>query len=163
TGGGGGWGHPFDREPERGAADVRNGFVSRKSALSDYGVGLAEGAMSIDAAATAQHRANRPQAGRFHPPRHSAGPRLWQAAEQPPPRAIVGIDTGGTFTDVALLDQATGRIWTAKTPSTPDDPSRGFGSGIAEALAAAGLTGADIGRVLHGMTVATNLILEGKG
>jgi N-methylhydantoinase A len=80
-----------------------------------------------------------------------------------PPRAIVGVDTGGTFTDVTLLDQATGRIWTAKTPSTPDDPSRGFGTGIAAALTAAGLAGADIGRVLHGTTVATNLILEGKG
>jgi len=80
-----------------------------------------------------------------------------------PPRAIVGVDTGGTFTDVTLLDQVTGRIWAAKTPSTPDDPSRGFGNGIAEALTAAGLTGADIGRVLHGTTVATNLILEGKG
>ena len=83
--------------------------------------------------------------------------------EQQPPRAIVGVDTGGTFTDVTLLDQVTGRIWTAKTPSTPDDPSRGFGNGIAEALTAAGLTGTDIGRVLHGTTVATNLILEGKG
>jgi N-methylhydantoinase B len=66
TGGGGGWGHPFDREPERVAVDVRNGFVSRKSALSDYGVVLREGAMSIDAEATAKHRANRPQAGLFH-------------------------------------------------------------------------------------------------
>ena len=83
--------------------------------------------------------------------------------EEPLPRAIVGVDTGGTFTDVTLLDQVSGRIWTAKTPSTPDDPSRGFGTGIAEALTAAGLTGADIGRVLHGTTVATNLILEGKG
>jgi N-methylhydantoinase A len=83
--------------------------------------------------------------------------------EKPSPRAIVGVDTGGTFTDVTLLDEATGRIWTAKTPSTPDDPSRGFGNGIAEALSAAGLTGADIARVLHGTTVATNLILEGKG
>ncbi len=83
--------------------------------------------------------------------------------EKPPARAIVGVDTGGTFTDVTLLDHVTGRIWTAKTPSTPDDPSRGFGNGIAEALTAAGLSGADIGRVLHGTTVATNLILEGKG
>src|SRR5262245_4363734 len=83
--------------------------------------------------------------------------------EKPPARAIVGVDTGGTFTDVTLLDQVSGRSWTAKTPSTPEDPARGFGSGIAEALAAAGLTGADIGRVLHGTTVATNLILEGKG
>ena len=78
-------------------------------------------------------------------------------------RVIVGIDTGGTFTDVTLLDPATGRVWTAKTPSTPDDPSRGFGNGLAEVLQAAGLSGADVARVLHGTTVATNLILEGKG
>ncbi len=76
---------------------------------------------------------------------------------------IVGIDTGGTFTDVTLLDPATGRVWTAKTPSTPDDPSQGFGNGIAEVLAASGRTGDAIARVLHGTTVATNLILEGKG
>ena len=78
-------------------------------------------------------------------------------------RVIVGIDTGGTFTDITLLDPATGRVWSAKTPSTPDDPSRGFGNGIAEVLQAAGLTGADVARVLHGTTIATNLILEGKG
>ncbi len=76
---------------------------------------------------------------------------------------LIGVDTGGTFTDVTLLDPATGRLWTAKTSSTPDDPSRGFGIGIAEALKASGLRAADVGRVLHGTTVATNLILEGKG
>jgi N-methylhydantoinase A len=78
-------------------------------------------------------------------------------------RVIVGIDTGGTFTDVTLLDPASGRVWTAKTPSTPSDPSQGFGNGIAEVLKVSNLTGADIARVLHGTTVATNLILEGKG
>ena len=85
------------------------------------------------------------------------------AANQKARRVIVGIDTGGTFTDVTLLDPATGRVWTAKTPSTPEDPSRGFGNGLAEALKVAGLAGADVARVLHGTTVATNLILEGKG
>src|SRR5262245_50665521 len=79
------------------------------------------------------------------------------------PRVIAGIDTGGTFTDVTLLDPATGRVWTAKTPSTPEDPSRGFGNGLAEALKVSGYAGADVARVLHGTTVATNLILEGKG
>ena len=82
---------------------------------------------------------------------------------QPVRRVIIGVDTGGTFTDVTLLDPATGRVWTGKTPSTPDDPSRGFANGIAEVLATAELSGADIARVLHGTTVATNLILEGKG
>ena len=81
----------------------------------------------------------------------------------PRARVIVGVDTGGTFTDITLLDPATGRVWSGKTPSTPDDPSRGFGTGIAEVLRAAGLSGADVARVLHGTTIATNLILEGKG
>jgi N-methylhydantoinase A len=84
-------------------------------------------------------------------------------AQSPKARVIVGVDTGGTFTDITLLDPATGRVWSAKTPSTPDDPSRGFGNGIAEVLKTAGLSGADVARVLHGTTIATNLILEGKG
>ena len=83
--------------------------------------------------------------------------------KQPAARLIVGIDTGGTFTDVTLLDPAAGRLWSAKTPSTPDDPSRGFGNGLAEVLKISGFPGAGVARVLHGTTVATNLILEGKG
>lgn len=79
------------------------------------------------------------------------------------PGAVIGIDTGGTFTDVILLDRSSGRIVTAKTASTPSDPSRGFSAGIAAALDQAGLAGDAIGRLLHGTTVATNLILEGKG
>ena len=78
-------------------------------------------------------------------------------------RIVVGIDTGGTFTDVIALDWATGRISTAKTPSTPDDPSIGFANGIEAVRAIAGACSGDIARVLHGTTVATNLILEGKG
>ena len=54
-------------------------------------------------------------------------------------------------------------MWSAKTPSTPDDPSRGFGNGIVEVLKTAGHSGADVARVLHGTTIATNLILERKG
>ena len=77
--------------------------------------------------------------------------------------AVVGVDTGGTFTDVILLDPATGRLLAAKTPSSPADPSRGFIAGIGIALDDAGLAGGAVARVLHGTTVATNLILEGKG
>src|SRR5262249_58521793 len=72
-------------------------------------------------------------------------------------------DPGGTFTDVTRVEAATGRLWTTKTSSTPDDPSRGFATGIAEAIRIAGIAAGDIDRVLHGTTVATNLILEGKG
>jgi N-methylhydantoinase B len=66
TGGGGGWGHPFDREPERVLADVRGGFVSRESAERDYGVVLAADGRSLDAAATQRRRAERPPAALFH-------------------------------------------------------------------------------------------------
>jgi len=76
---------------------------------------------------------------------------------------LIGVDTGGTFTDVALLDPASGRFWVSKTSSTPDDPSRGFAQGIADGLASGNVQGAQVGRVLHGTTVATNLILERKG
>jgi len=78
-------------------------------------------------------------------------------------RYAVAVDTGGTFTDVCLFDGQTGRNWTAKAPSTPDDPSVGFMDGIGQALAQAELTPGDLAQVFHGTTVATNLILEGKG
>jgi len=76
---------------------------------------------------------------------------------------VIGVDTGGTFTDVILLDPASRRLVAAKTPSSPADPSQGFVAGIAAALDDAHLAGADVERVLHGTTVATNLILEQKG
>jgi N-methylhydantoinase A len=76
---------------------------------------------------------------------------------------LIGVDTGGTFTDVALLDPADGRLWVTKTASTPADPSLGFGKGVSDGLAAGGIDGKRVGRVLHGTTVATNLILERKG
>jgi N-methylhydantoinase A len=83
----------------------------------------------------------------------------------------IGIDTGGTFTDVVAFDEGTGRIVTTKTPSTPDDPADGFMTGVAKVLdqlgpaaiapGAAG-TATAIAAVSHGTTVATNQLLEGK-
>ncbi len=78
-------------------------------------------------------------------------------------RYAIAVDTGGTFTDVTLFDRQTGRNWTAKAPSTPSDPSIGFMDGIASALEQAGLAADELAQVFHGTTVATNLILEGKG
>ncbi len=66
TGGGGGWGHPFDREVERVLADVHGGFVSRECAAEHYGVMLAGDGIGLDAAATAKRRAQRPPAKLFH-------------------------------------------------------------------------------------------------
>jgi N-methylhydantoinase A len=80
-----------------------------------------------------------------------------------PSDLAVAVDIGGTFTDVALHDSASGRVWRAKTPSVPSDPSKAFVAGVRLALAEAGAEATAIGRVLHGTTVATNMILEGKG
>src|SRR3954471_8231188 len=86
---------------------------------------------------------------------------------QSPRRIRVGIDTGGTFTDVVALDEDTGRIVTTKTPSTPAKPADGFLAGIAKVLGLIGgpdgsLGGEAISAVSHGTTVATNPLLEGK-
>lgn len=75
----------------------------------------------------------------------------------------VAVDIGGTFTDVALQDRATGRVWRAKTPSVPSDPSEAFMRGVGLALEQAGQGAKALDRVLHGTTVATNMILENKG
>jgi N-methylhydantoinase A len=74
----------------------------------------------------------------------------------------MGIDTGGTFTDVVVLDEATGALTTTKTPSTPIDHSVGFLTGADKGLAAAGAAWGDVGTVLHGTTVATNALLQGE-
>ena len=75
----------------------------------------------------------------------------------------VAVDIGGTFTDIALYDAKSGQIWRAKTPSVPGDPSQAFLTGMRLALEDAGRAAPTLGRVLHGTTVATNMILEGKG
>ncbi len=75
----------------------------------------------------------------------------------------LGVDVGGTFTDVLLIDESSGGTWRAKTASTPDDQSIGVLRGIQRACEQAGISLAEVGEVLHGTTVATNAILEGKG
>ncbi|MEZ5099942.1 MAG: hydantoinase/oxoprolinase N-terminal domain-containing protein [Thermoleophilia bacterium] len=75
----------------------------------------------------------------------------------------VGIDVGGTFTDLILVDEASGATRLAKVPSTPDDPSRGALAGLAQLLADAGVEPAAVARVMHGTTVATNAVLTGRG
>lgn len=67
TGGGGGWGHPFDRDPALVLADVRGGYVSRDAAAEEYGVVLSEDGEAVDDAATAKRRKDRPAVdGMFH-------------------------------------------------------------------------------------------------
>ena len=75
----------------------------------------------------------------------------------------MALDVGGTFTDFAAFDVASGKRWFAKVPSTPDDPSRAILEGTAALLAEIGATGRDVGFFGHSTTVVTNMILERKG
>jgi N-methylhydantoinase A len=78
-----------------------------------------------------------------------------------PRRIRVGVDTGGTFTDVVAFDEDSGELVATKTPSTPADPAEGFMDGIAKVLATLGVGPEAITAVCHGTTVATNQLLEG--
>src|SRR4051794_14939766 len=74
------------------------------------------------------------------------------------PSFRIGVDTGGTFTDVVLVDEDTGEIVTTKTPSTPANPADGFLAGVEKVLGGReGLTA-----LVHGTTVATNQLLEDR-
>ena len=75
----------------------------------------------------------------------------------------LGVDVGGTFTDLLLFNQATGAFWRHKTPSTPQDSSEGIMIGVEAICADAGIDAKEIETILHGTTVATNAVLEGKG
>ncbi|WP_417562867.1 hydantoinase/oxoprolinase family protein [Microbacterium sp.] len=75
----------------------------------------------------------------------------------------VGVDVGGTFTDVLLINAETGATWRSKVPSTPEDQSIGVLRGIEKACAEAQVDLSAVSHVRHGTTVATNAVLEGKG
>src|ERR671931_739602 len=73
---------------------------------------------------------------------------------------LLGVDVGGTFTDAVLV--AGGTLHTAKAPTTPDDQSRAVMTAVERALRSAGADARDVEAFAHGMTVATNALLEGK-
>ena len=75
----------------------------------------------------------------------------------------LGIDVGGTFTDLALLHEESGLLVVGKVPSVPADPSEGILNGIARILAEAGVSPAQVTYLAHGTTVATNTLLQRKG
>lgn len=75
----------------------------------------------------------------------------------------IGVDVGGTFTDLVFCDMASGDIAIHKVATTPDDPSRGVMTGITELCAANGVDPTSIDYVFHGTTTATNAVLENKG
>ncbi len=75
----------------------------------------------------------------------------------------LGVDVGGTFTDLLLINEQTGQTCTVKVPSTPEDPSLGVLGGIARICEQSGIDPSAISRVMHGTTVATNAVLTGRG
>ena len=75
----------------------------------------------------------------------------------------LGVDVGGTFTDLLLIDEHAGATHTAKVPSTPEDSSIGVLNGIERLCEQAGIEPGDIGEVMHGTTVATNAVLTRGG
>ena len=77
------------------------------------------------------------------------------------PRYRIGVDVGGTFTDVFWMDEASGACRVAKVPSTPDDQSLGFIEGVRAGAVDGGI--AALATVVHGTTVGTNALLQRKG
>jgi N-methylhydantoinase A/oxoprolinase/acetone carboxylase beta subunit len=75
----------------------------------------------------------------------------------------VGVDVGGTHTDLVMIDERDGRITLHKVPTTAEDPSRGTLDALVDVCASAGVSPADIDYFMHGTTVATNIALEHKG
>ena len=75
----------------------------------------------------------------------------------------IGVDSGGTFTDVCLFDDASGRVEVWKVSSTPDDPSRGIAQGVEEGVGRVGASAGDVGYFGHGTTVGTNALIQHRG
>jgi N-methylhydantoinase A len=75
----------------------------------------------------------------------------------------LGVDVGGTFTDLLLVNESTGQTWTAKIPSTPADQSVGVLKGLTRVCERAGIGADSIDHVMHGTTIATNTVLTGTG
>ena len=75
----------------------------------------------------------------------------------------IGVDIGGTFTDVVLADETSGVAAVVKVPTTPRDFARGVVDGLRAAMREHGLAAADVGWLAHATTVVTNALLEGKG
>src|SRR5712672_3170305 len=83
-------------------------------------------------------------------------------SSSPTSRFRIGIDTGGTFTDIVAVDAASGAMRVTKVASTPANPAIGLVRGVNAILAAAGGTPDDVAGLAHGTTVATNALLQGQ-
>ena len=75
----------------------------------------------------------------------------------------LGVDVGGTFTDVVLLNEDTGEVFVSKVSTVPDDPSEGCYEGIKQAISEHGIDPSTVSFTVHGTTIATNTIIQGQG
>ena len=75
----------------------------------------------------------------------------------------IGVDVGGTFTDLIYVDDEAGVMRVHKLPTTPEDPSQGTIQGIKELAEAAGADPSELDQVFHGTTIATNIVIEHNG
>src|SRR5690349_1820272 len=91
-------------------------------------------------------------------PRNSALSRAKRA-----PRYALGVDIGGTFTDLVLLEQASGRLMPGKVLTNYADLAAGVLTGVNELLVRHGVPGASVEKVVHGTTLATNALIERRG
>ena len=164
--GGGGWGDPLERDPQAVLRDVRNEVLSAARAKADYGVIVDTAAWRVDEAATKKLRAEISDRARLA---RGAEGAVARAGGAEPGRRVadmvtlrVGVDIGGTFTDIVVLG-SDGSIHTKKVSSSVDDYARAIVDGLAELFAETGLSGAAIDEIRHGTTVASNAILERKG
>ena len=158
--GAGGYGDPLERDPAAVARDVQNEVVSRAAAGADYGVVLDDEGR-VEAQATARLRAEHRRARALD---GDAGrdPQLRPIIMGRGMRFRVGVDIGGTFTDIVLLAED-GSTRTRKVSSSVDDYARAIAEGLARLFEELGIEGDDIEEIRHGTTVASNAILEHKG
>src|SRR5262249_25094550 len=91
--------------------------------------------------------------------------RVHSGAMSPAPaqRARIGVDIGGTFTDLVWVDDVTGAVPVGKLLTTPKDPSQAVEQGVVAILGDAGGRAADVRSLIHGTTLATNALIERKG
>ena len=75
----------------------------------------------------------------------------------------LGVDIGGTFTDLVLIDEERGVVHIAKVLTTPDDPAEGTLSGFRKILESAGLESSGLASIVHATTLITNALIERKG
>ena len=174
-GGGGGWGDPLLRDPNAVLDDVWDEYVSIDAARDEYGVvitgSLEDMTLALDDDATAQSldatRRRVSQANELAGVA-SAGEGIRPASERPGLMGYrIGIDVGGTFTDLVALDED-GQLVLEKTPTTPTDQSDGVMAGLEQLATAIGVGSAQellarTDTIVHGTTTGDNTMIQMSG